>query len=478
MSDKKDNGPDEPEVIIVPPEDQDIMPPEDRPFVDAEATPVEEVTVKAGSRTGTWIALLVVAAFVGGFVAWPKLSPTLEPWLPESLKPGTSRLVEVTKALDELAVRIATLKNNAIEQGALVDLEDRIKVRVDDLQKRIADLTARPELPDDFTELVAALNSKIEETSTGLKQDMADLRAQLINAPASETGKDQNTSDTVSANEGSPIAERLGLIADALADLSNRVAELENRPVQSAIGQTTTTQSAAPQDMAHEHGDLAAEVSALKSLTSDLLTRLSVAEAGLAVVADASARTSANYGQASVSNAGAALVVAAGQLRGRVESGQAYKADFKTVQTLVGDNASLAPALSDLQSSIGGVPALSVLMREFNDAAPAMLAADRSPAKGWMDKIGQRLASLVTVRRTGHVEGDDVAAKIARAENHLASGDLASSVAELKTLPELVALIAAPWLQRANLRLKVLQALDQLTRHAVQQLAQPVGASE
>ena len=470
MSDKKDDGPDEPEVIIVSPEDQDIMPPEDQPFVDAETTPVEEVVGKTGSRTGTWIALLVAAAFVGGFVAWPKLSPTLEPWLPESLKPGTSRLVEVTKALDELAVRIATLKNNAIDQDALVDLEERIKVRVDGLQKRIADLTARPELPGDFMELVGALNSKVEETATGLKQDMADLRGQLLNAPASEI---QNNSDAVSAGDGNPVAARLGVIADALADLSNRVAELEIHPDQPA-----STHSATPQNMAHEHGGLAAEVSALKSLTSDLLARLSVAEASLAVMTESNTRTNAINGQANVSNAGAALVVAAGQLRGRIESGQAYKADFKTVQTLVGDDTSLALALADLQSSVGGVPALSVLMREFAEVAPAMLAADRSPANGWMEKIGQRLASLVTVRRTGHVEGDDVAARIARAENFLTGGDLAASVSELKTLPAPVALVAASWLQRANLRLKVLGALDQLTRHAVQQLAQPVEATE
>ncbi|MBT4020599.1 MAG: hypothetical protein HOE62_21795 [Alphaproteobacteria bacterium] len=476
MSDKKDNDPDEPEVIIVPPEDQDIMPPEDRPFVDAEATPVEDVAVKGRSRTGTWIALLVVAAFVGGFVAWPKLSPTLEPWLPESLKPGSSRLVEVTKALDELAVRIATLKNNAIGQDVLVDLEDRIKLRLSDLQKRIAELAARPELPGDFMELVGALNSKIEETATGLKQDMADLRAQLIKASASETGTNENTSDAVSADEGGLFGARLGLISDALADLSNRVAELENHPAQSLNGQPAARQTATSQNMAHEHGDLAAEVSALKSLTSDLLTRLSIAEAGLAVVAEANTRTNAD--NTSTSNISAALVVAAGQLRGRVESGQAYKSDFKTVQSLVGDNASLAPALSDLRSSTDGVPALSVLMREFADTAPAMLAANRSPANGWMEKIGQRLASLVTVRRTGHVDGDDAAARIARAENHLASGDLAASVAELKSLPAPVALVAAPWLQRASLRLKALAALEQLTRHAVQQLAQPSEAAE
>jgi hypothetical protein len=474
MSDKKDNGPDkqddEPEVIIVPPEDQDVMPPEDRPFVDAEATPVEDVAVKARSRTGTWIALLVVAAFVGGFVAWPKLAPTLEPWLPESLKPGSSRLVEVTKALDELAVRIATLKNNTIEQDVLVDLEDRIKVRVDDLQTRVADLANRPELPGDFMELVGALNLKIEETAAGLKQDMADLRAQLINAPASDASAGQETS---SADEGGPIATRLGVIADALADLNSRVADLENRPAQAA-----TTQSPDNQNTAHEHGDLAAEVSALKSSTSDLLTRLAAAEANLIVLAEANARETTNNGQAKVSNAGAALVVAAGQLRGRVESGQTYKADFKTVQTLVGDNASLAPALSDLQSSVGGVPALSDLLREFADVAPAMLAASGSPAEGWLEKIGQRLSSLVTIRRTGHVDGDDIAARIARAENYLGGGDLASSVDELQTLPAPVALVAAPWLQRASLRLKALAALDQVTRHAVQQLAQPVEAAE
>ena len=51
---------------------------------------------------------------------------------------------------------------------------------------------------------------------------------------------------------------------------------------------------------------------------------------------------------------------------------------------------------------------------------------------GWWDRLMGRVSELVTVRPVGEdVEGDSPAARVARAEAHIASGDLASAVNEL-----------------------------------------------
>ena len=461
MSDKKDDGSDEPEVIIVPPEDQDIIPPDskqadDSAFVDDDATPFENSEpVRKASRLGTWIVLLVVAAFVGGFVAWPKLAPTLEPWLPESLKPGTSRLVEVTKALDELAVRIATLKTSAVDQNVIVDLEDRIKAELAELRKKVSEIAARPVLPESLADDVLALAARFEDLSAQLQQEVATLKEQIgsLGTTASNQSSDSGQAQTVALPD--EIRTSLQTFSAALQDLTNRVTGLE--------GNTEVASTAAPAE--HAHDNLTAEVSALKSLTADLVARLSAAEARLAAVADAS-----------VGGAGAALVAAAGQLRSRIESGLAFDVDLGTVQTLAGADDSLKATLADLQSGMGGIASLSTLARDFSAVAGDVLAAAKPPASNWMEKVWRRLSSMVSVRRTGDVSGDDVAARIARTEMHLNAGDLAAALNEVKDLTGAAAEAVGPWLQKAQVHFKTMTALDDLTRQAVQRLAQPAGA--
>jgi hypothetical protein len=217
----------------------------------------------------------------------------------------------------------------------------------------------------------------------------------------------------------------------------------------------------------HAHDNLTSEVSALKTLTTDLVARLSSAEARLAAVADAS-----------VGGAGAALVAAAGQLRSRIESGLAFDADLGTVQTLAGTDEGLKATLADIQLGMGGIASVSTLARDFSAVASDVLAAAKAPASNWMEKVWRRLSSMVSVRRTGDVSGDDVAARIARTEMHLNTGDLAAAVNEVKDLTGAAAEAVGPWLQQAQLRLKTMTALDDLTRQAVQRLAQPSGATK
>jgi hypothetical protein len=87
-----------------------------------------------------------------------------------------------------------------------------------------------------------------------------------------------------------------------------------------------------------------------------------------------------------------------------------------------------------------------------------------------------KLSELVSVRPVGEdVEGDDAAARVARAEAVLAKGDLAGAVAELEGLTGQAAEAAAPWLADARARLDAEAALAALQSIAVARLA-PAGS--
>jgi uroporphyrinogen-III synthase len=91
-----------------------------------------------------------------------------------------------------------------------------------------------------------------------------------------------------------------------------------------------------------------------------------------------------------------------------------------------------------------------------------------------LDRAAGNLMRLITVRPVGaDVEGDDPAARVARAEAKLAGGDLAGAIAELEGLEGAAAAAAAPWLEQARARLVAEQALDRLNTHTAGLLVPP-----
>ena len=80
--------------------------------------------------------------------------------------------------------------------------------------------------------------------------------------------------------------------------------------------------------------------------------------------------------------------------------------------------------------------------------------AERAPeGDSLFEQAAGNLMSLVTVRPVGaDVEGDGAAARVARAEAALESGDLAAAVAELEALDGAAAAAAAPWLAASAAR--------------------------
>jgi hypothetical protein len=88
----------------------------------------------------------------------------------------------------------------------------------------------------------------------------------------------------------------------------------------------------------------------------------------------------------------------------------------------------------------------------------------------------RRLNDVITVRRVdASAEGDSVDARLARAENKLAAGDLQEAVAIVEQLPEPAKGEMASWLEQAQSRLAAERALSQLSSQLMTSIAGPAG---
>lgn len=156
----------------------------------------------------------------------------------------------------------------------------------------------------------------------------------------------------------------------------------------------------------------------------------------------------------------AAVTAALQPLREAVRAGRPYRTELDRLGRFAPNP---PPAGFDAleASAATGVPKLAELQGRF-PAAGIVAAAQAAGGDGWWDKTRDRIAGLVSLRRTGEVEGDDVDARVARAERRLAEGDVAAALAEVKALPPAAAQAAEAWTDLAGRRVAAEAALASL----------------
>jgi hypothetical protein len=161
----------------------------------------------------------------------------------------------------------------------------------------------------------------------------------------------------------------------------------------------------------------------------------------------------------------AALAVLTSQIDTAIAQSRGYDAPLRSLAALAEDDEVVRAAAAELApGATAGVPSLAELRRSFEQVAPEIIQRARAPeGDSLIDQAAGNLLRLVTVRPVGpDVEGDDAAARVARAEAHLAGGDLAAAVAEVEALEGPAAAAATDWLAAARSRLAASAALDRL----------------
>jgi hypothetical protein len=170
-----------------------------------------------------------------------------------------------------------------------------------------------------------------------------------------------------------------------------------------------------------------------------------------------------------------ALLLAVAQWRDAVAGGRPFALELETAKAVAARTASTPindAGFADYAKR--GLPPLPELQRRFGETAAAVVRADAMPdaASSWVNRVMERLLTIVTIRRTdGEVAGDSVSAILARAERRVKEGNLAGAVEEMSALQGQAATAAAPWLGPAKARVAAEQSMSEATTRAVAALA-------
>jgi hypothetical protein len=171
----------------------------------------------------------------------------------------------------------------------------------------------------------------------------------------------------------------------------------------------------------------------------------------------------------------ATAVLAVGQLVQVVRDGGPFVRQLAAVRALGGDDPDIAQAAAELEPfSATGVPTLAALRAQLPATIDAVIRATPVTASDtWTDRVVNRLASLVTVRRVGSpaIAAGGIDGIVAQAETALEGGDLQAAVTALERLDGAPAVAAADWLQHARARLTADRALSTLQQRALARLA-------
>lgn len=319
-----------------------------------------------------------------------------------------------------------------IETQAVADrLAAQTAATVEELRKRNDELTRS--LTERMTALVAASDlegrRRIEELARGVAEKSTALAAAL---------------EADARKRGEETAAALKKLAGELEAAAGRLSALET---------TSRDAGSTGQKMVEKVGEAAA---AAETRVGALENRLT----GIVAEAEAARRT---QGQALV-------VIALAELKSAVEAGRPFVGEIGVVDAAAKGAVDLA-ALKPFAAT--GVPTATTLRAGWAKVARAAVAAGEPPSAGGVfDRLLANAGSVVKVRPTGEVAGDDVASIAARVEARLAAGDLAGAQAAWTALPEASRKASADWGATLGARVGVDKALAAQTAAVTAKLTQ------
>jgi len=248
------------------------------------------------------------------------------------------------------------------------------------------------------------------------------------------------------------LEQRLAGLTALTAEVQDRVAALEAAPSAAAPAGVDSEEvrslRAANDEVAIMAADLAERVQAMEKSRVDAATVLGLSQRV------SEAEKLAQEATTNKSNS-SALILAAGQLKTAVDSGNPFAGELNAMTALGGDDVPVRQAAQTLQAyAAQGVITLAEVKSRFPAVARAVSQAAIAPqGDSWWSTALRRIMGQVTVRELdGSVAGDSPLAIIARAEAALAANQLAKAVAEVSTLTEASASAAASWLAAAQAR--------------------------
>lgn len=401
-------------------------------------------------------AILVVGA--GGAIY---LRDVWQPYLPAAdqepqVQPASQQaLGDLENTVADLSGQLSTVQERLASVGQTAqDAADAAESAAQTAQQAQSTAQAAESTAQQAADGAAAAGSG-EGGAAGGGAQVAELRQQ-VDQLGSRLDEATNRLETLAGRldagaSGDGDGGGAGASAQRLDTLVSRVDELSSQVEQ-------LSQTAASRETAQS---LADRLSALETQTQDL-----------------AAQQQAASGAAAGGARPAAQALAVAELRDALRFSSPFAQQLQAARQVVAGDGALSATLDELQPMAAqGVPTRAELSSAFDRAAAEAVAVDMGASQdGMLGGVLRRLNDVITVRRVdASAEGDSVDARLARAENKLAAGDLQEAVAIVEQLPEPAKGEMASWLEQAQSRLAAERALSQLSSQLMTSIAGPAG---
>ncbi|MZR29669.1 uroporphyrinogen-III synthase [Sneathiella litorea] len=389
-------------------------------------SPVKAEPVAPKSRTGL-VLLLLLAVFCLGLAAWPLLYPKVEPYLPTE-----------TAAIISGQFGKATGADMSDATAAIEAVRDNLKSDYNALSERIAKIEEQAPAADAGSTVddgrLAEVSKSLKEELSGLSSELAEQQKKLSAALEQLTQQRESlgeleNADPVVTDPSPEIQNQIVDLKTALLDIKTQITSLET-----TIDSDREAVKSQAQQLSSLAGTLKAEIA---SKSED------VAE-----------------------NQRTLMLLAIGQLQRETRGSDPFENGLKQVAAVANDK--FEGTIEKLQPIAPvGAPTLANLQKDFAEIASDISQAARLPSEEtWYGQALHRIASAVKFRRVDDVEGSDVDAVVARAERDLANNDLDKAVTEIEKLSGAAKEVAAPWLEKAKVRLTVESSIAGLLQEA------------
>ncbi|WP_288905118.1 uroporphyrinogen-III synthase [uncultured Sneathiella sp.] len=389
-------------------------------------SPVTPEPAAPKSRAGL-VFLLLIVVFCLGLAAWPVLYPKLEPYLPTETAAIISGQFGKSSGSD---MSDATAAIEAIRDNLKSDYAS-LSERVSKIENSAPVVNTSPGVDDGK---LTALSGSLKEELSGLSSELAEQQKKLsaaleeLNQQKENLGKLENA-DPVVADPSPEIQSEIVDLKTALLDIKRQITSLET---------TITSDREAVKSQAEQ----------LSSLEGTLKAEI------------------ASKSEGEAENQRTLMLLAISQLQRETRGNEPFENGLKQVAAVADDKFNgLIEKLQPIAPV--GAPTLASLQKDFTAIASDISQSARLPSEEtWYGEALHRIASAVKFRRVDDMEGNDVDAVVARAEQDLAENDLDNAVAEIEKLSGAPAEVAASWLDKAKTRLTVEQSIAGLLQEA------------
>lgn len=382
-------------------------------------------TIEANNRktmaASAWIAtaFILLAIAVAAFLLWPKVQQKNE-----MLEAQSQKLVSLEDEVEDVNQRTSFI-NNIIPEN--------MQERIDGLQNQARNI-------------------------------------QLTVDQIAE--KAQNISSSVLAPDSGPLSQRLEMLEEQMAELSNGRTDFGGLIERLRVLEDTIP---GQEQLKNSVDELRNLVQSNSDATGDIKQDLINQDLADAQNQEQGALSQTLEGVSGNDLKAAAMLIAFSQLRDSLNREEPFENDLKLLEKLAGnDNPALLDALSRLAPHAdGGVLTAKGLSGEFRGLAGDVVASSlKGEDISLKERATARIGNLLQVEKDGELlSGTQTQVSVAKAQKMLDEGNIQGAIAQLQTLDGDAAQTVQPFIEQAQISLLAERVQEMLGENILSQIS-------